>query len=100
MSIYENIIITGDFNAHSSLWHSSLNDQRGNVLVELINHHNLNVINTNNHTRQGSQNKQSTSPDISLCSNSLQNNIDWSTNLCTSSDHLLITIQVNVYMKT
>ena len=61
-----NTILTGDFNAHHTLWHSTTTDNRGTLIADLINSSNQIVQNTNTPTRiPTNRNHQATSPDIS-----------------------------------
>jgi reverse transcriptase-like protein/retrotransposon-encoded endonuclease len=94
-----NILITGDFNAHSKLWYSKTNDHRGSTITDLITNSNLITLNTDNPTRVPmASNQQDTSPDISAISNNLYCHTTWETIQGLSSDHLPIKITVN--MKT
>ena len=42
-----NSLMAGDFNAHSQLWHSHLQDHRGSLITELIQNSDLVTLNTN-----------------------------------------------------
>ena len=46
-----NTLITGDFNAHSALWHSSLKDKRGKKIADLIQNSIHLPLNMDTHTR-------------------------------------------------
>ena len=62
-----NNIITGDINAHSNMWFSSHDDQRGKIIANIIDNSNHTTINTNTNTRvpfDTTQNK--TSPDVTI----------------------------------
>ena len=73
-----NTILTGDFNAHHTLWHSPTTDNSGTLIADLINSSNQIVLNTNTPTRiPTNRNQQATSPDISTASNTIYNNITW-----------------------
>ena len=57
-----NTILTGDFNAHHTLWHSPTTDNRGTLIADLINSSNQIVLNTNTPTRiPTNRNQQATS---------------------------------------
>ena len=86
-------IVLGDFNAHSSLWHSSIQDARGELIADEIGDSAFGVLNENTSTRLPSSG-QSTSPDISIASTSLLPYIDWETKQALGSDHLPIILNV------
>ena len=95
-----NTILTGDFNAHHTLWHSPTTDNRGTLIADLINSSNQIVLNTNTPTRiPTNRNHQTTSPDISTASNTIYNNITWSTLNALNSDHNPIKISYNTKTK-
>ena len=89
-----NSLVLGDFNAHDPLWHSSLQDQRGSDIAEIIGNSNFGVLNDNSPTRLPS-NGNATSPDISLTSISLMNSIECKTMTSLGSDHHPIIIKIN-----
>ena len=43
-------VLTGDVNAHSTLWHSYTDDHRGQLIAEIIRHSNHITLNTNTPT--------------------------------------------------
>ena len=95
-----NTILTGDFNAHHTLWHSPTTDNRGTLIADLINSSNQIVLNTNTPTRIPTNcNHQATSPDISTASNTIYSNITWSTLNALNSDHNPIKISYNTKTK-
>ena len=95
-----NTMLTGDFNAHHTLWHSPTTDNRGTLIADLINSSNQIVLNTNTPTRMPTnRNHQATSPDISTASNTIYNNITWSTLNALNSDHNPIKISYNTKTK-
>ena len=95
-----NTILTGDFNAHHTLWHSPTTDNRGTLIADLINSSNQIVLNTNTPTRiPTNRNQQATSQDISTASNTIYNNITWSTLNALNSDHNPIKISYNTKTK-
>ena len=87
-------LVLGDFNAHDPLWHSSIQDNRGSDLAEIIGNSPYGVLNENMPTRLPS-NGNATSPDISLASISLINSTEWRTTTSLGSDHLPIIIKIS-----
>ena len=91
-----NILITGDVNAHSKLWHSTIEDHRGSTIADLITNSNLITLNADSPTRVPvASNQQNTSPDISAISNNLYEYTTWETIQDLPSDHLPIKIKIN-----
>ena len=91
-------LIVGDFNAHDALWHSSVQDTRGQILAEEIGNTQFGVLNENLPTRLP-RNGRPTSPDITLASTSLLPSAEWNvlTQLC--SDHLPIVTTLSTSIK-
>ena len=92
-------LVLGDFNAHDTLWHSSLEDNRGSDLSDFITDSNFGVLNEDMPTRLPS-NGQPTSPDISFASLSLLPVIEWTTVKSLGSDHLPIVIEITSKIKS
>ena len=93
-----NSIITGDVNAHSTLWHSYTDDHRGELISETLSNSNHITLNTDTPTRvPNNAHQQPTSPDITTISSSLYNRTTWKTIHALNSDHLPIlqTIQTD-----
>jgi hypothetical protein len=91
-----NSIISGDVNAHSSLWHSPIQDHRGATIENLIQNSEHIILNSNTPTRLSSnKDQQPTSPDITTISNNLHPQATWKTINQLASDHLpiIITLQ-------
>lgn len=88
-------LVLGDFNAHDPLWYSSLSDSRGLDVAALIARSNMTVMNEDSPTRLP-KDRQPTSPDISLASPSICLSSSWSTAVALRSDHLPITIKVQL----
>ncbi|ESN97338.1 hypothetical protein HELRODRAFT_178124 [Helobdella robusta] len=86
-----NLILLGDFNAHHQLWHSSLQNDRGNKLASEIDCSSCATLNMNSSTYLHTNGKLS-SPDISITSYSLKNKMEWSTKRDLTSDHFPIHI--------
>ena len=91
-----NVIICGDFNAHSILWDTQIQtDARGEEIEDWIIDNNLTVLNEGEHTRINPATGGHSSPDISLCGTSWNNLISWTIiNGLGSSDHNPILLDV------
>ena len=84
-------VLTGDVNAHSTLWHSYTDDHRGQLMADVISNSYHITLNTNTPTRVRNTTLQQTySPDITTVSNTLYNRTSWTTQHALSSDHLPI----------
>ena len=67
-------VLTGDVNAHSTLWHSYTDDHRGQLIAGVISNSHHITLNTNTPTRVPNTTLQQTSPpDITTVSNTLYN---------------------------
>ena len=86
-------VLTGDVNAHSTLWHTYTDDHRGHLIADVISNSDNITLNTNtpNTTLQ-----QTSSPDISTVSNTLYNRTSWTTQHALSPDHLPIITTINI----
>ena len=83
-------VLTGDVNAHSTLWHLYTDDHRGQLIADVI-------TNTNTQTRVPNTTLQQTSsPDITTVSNILYTRAWWTTQYALSSDHLPIITTINI----
>ena len=70
--------LTGDVNAHSTLWHSYTDDHRGQLIAYIISNSDHITLNTNTPTRVPNPTLQQTySPDIITVSNTLYNRSSW-----------------------
>ena len=84
-------VLTGDMNAHSTLWHSYTDDHKGQLIADVISNSDHITLNTNTSTRVPNTTLQQTSsPDITTVSSTLYNRTSWTTQLALSSDHLPI----------
>ena len=91
-------IIVGDFNAHHDHWLTDSNeDARGRIIVDTISDIPFGIINEDLPTRVTTN--SSTSPDISISSNDLITQLNWSVNTKMKSDHLPITIQLTAELR-
>ena len=87
-------VLTGDVNAHSTLWHSYTDYHRGQLISDVIS--NYITLNTNTPTRvPNTILQQTSSPDITTLSNTLYNRTSWTTQHALSSDHVPIIITIN-----
>src|SRR6478609_1967018 len=92
-----NSVITGDFNAHSNQWHSTITDHRGDHIASIIQSSSHSMLNRNSYTRlPPNQNQQPTSPDITTISSNLLNKTQWETKTALHSDHLPILITITI----
>ena len=90
-------ISCSSYHAHSTLWHSYTDDQRGQLIADVISHSDHITLNTNTPTRVPSTTLQQTpSPDITTVSNTLYNRTSWTTQHALSSDHLPIITTINI----
>lgn len=90
-----NILIGLDANAHSPLWHSSAEDDRGVLFTNLIMLHDLVILNKQN---QPTTHKSGTNIDITMCTINLADKIHkWTVHENESmSDHRLITFELQL----
>ena len=89
-------IITGDVNAHFTLWHSYTDDHRGELISETLSNSNHITLNTDTPTRvPNNAHQQPISPDITTISYSLYTRTTWKTTHTLNSDHrpILLTIE-------
>ena len=90
-------VLTGDVNAHSTLWHSYTDDHRGQLIADVISNSDHITLNTNTPTRVPNTTLQQTSsPDITTVSNTLYNRTSWTTQHALSSDHLPKITTINI----
>ena len=90
-------VLTGDVNAHSTLWHSYTDDHRGQQIADVISNSDHITLNTNTPTRVPNTTQQQTSsPDIATVSNTLYNRTSWTTQHALSWDHLPIITTINI----
>ena len=90
-------LVLGDFNAHSHLWGSNNEDKRGKVVEDILDSHQLILLNNSVHTRFDSHNQTSSLLDLSICHPSIYMDVDYeilSDRL--GSDHHPILISANI----
>ncbi len=89
------LILTGDFNAHSEMWHSSHTDTRGAVIESLLNSSHIALLNTGQPTRFNIYSGEYTAIDLTLCSTTLVPKTRWSMlDQSYTSDHLPQRIEI------
>ena len=79
-------VLTGDVNAHSTLWHSCTNDHRGQLISDFISNSDHITLNRNTPTRVPN----------TMGSNTLYNRTSWTTQHALSTDHLPIITTINI----
>ncbi|KAA0202244.1 hypothetical protein HAZT_HAZT004432 [Hyalella azteca] len=91
-----NSLILGDLNAHDPLWHSRIQDTRGEELADEIGGSDHGTLNLDTPTWLPTAGQPS-SPDLSIASDTLITHMDWTTMTTLSSDHLpiIITLQAD-----
>ena len=92
-------VLTGDVNAHSTLWHSYTDDHRGQLIADVISNSDHITHNTKHkHPNQSANTtlQQTSSPDITTVSNTLYNRTSWTTQHVLSSDHLPRITTINI----
>ena len=90
-------VLTGDVNAHSTLWHSYTDDHRGQLIADVIRNSGHITLNTNTPTRVPNNTLQQTSsPDITTISNRLYNRTSCTTQHALSSDQLPIITTISI----
>ena len=90
-------VLTGEVNAHSTLWPSYTNDHRGQLIADVISNSDHITLNTNTPNRVPNTTLQQTSsPDITTVSNTLYNRTSWTPQYALSSDHLPIITTINI----
>ena len=94
-------VLTGDVNAHSTLWHSYTDDHRGHIIADVITNSDQITLNTNTPTGVPNTTLQPTSSqDITTVSNTRYNWTSWTSQHALSSDHLPIITTINQNMTT
>ncbi|XP_058982740.1 probable RNA-directed DNA polymerase from transposon BS isoform X1 [Musca domestica] len=89
-----NRLVLGDFNAHHELWHSVLgNDQRGSALAEQIDCSTFCTVNEDAPTRI--RGECHSSPDLTIVSPGLINDVTWQPVISLGSDHLPIIVSIS-----
>ena len=93
-------IVTGEFNAHHPMWYLPMTDHRRTLIADKINNSDHLTRNMDSHTRQPTnRNQQPASPDISKATNTIDNNITWTTLDAINADHKPIAILYKTKIK-
>ena len=69
-------LILGDFNGHSHLWGANQENERGKIVENLIDRHNLILLNDSVHTRFDTYHQTSSLLDLSLCHTSIYMDVE------------------------
>jgi ribonuclease HI/uncharacterized protein YjgD (DUF1641 family) len=86
-------LLTGDFNAHSTLWGSYKTDRRGKLIQEITEQHTLTILNEGLPTHIASSNGRLSAIDLSICTPNLTHLTEWTVlDDLHSSDHFPIVI--------
>ena len=97
ITIIPHSVLIGDVNVHSNLWHSYTEDQRGQQIADVISNSDHMTLNTNTPPRVPNTTPQKIfSTNITTVSNTLYNQISWTTKHALSSDHLPIITTINI----
>ena len=93
-------IVTGDMNAHTTLWYSHTDDHRGQLIFDIISNSEHIILTTDTPTRVPHTTlQQATSPNITIISTTLYNHTTWHTIHALNSDHLPIITTINTRTK-
>ncbi len=88
-------IISGDFNSHNIIWGSTFTNSRGKNIENIIDKHNLILLNNGNNTHFNSYNGNQSAIDLTICDSSLAPYISWNTfSDLFGSDHFPIEILI------
>lgn len=90
------IIITGDFNARSTVWHDRITDDNGKEVEDFVVRNNLYIINEENNPATYSHNGES-NIDLTIATRGIMNKIrNWRVNTeLSTSDHRTITFEIH-----
>ena len=85
-------VLTGDVNAHSTLWHLYTDDPKGQLIADVISNPD------HKHTNQSAKDQTTTNTVTRYhpVSNTLYNRTSWTTQHALSSDHLPIITTINI----
>ena len=91
----KNLILTGDFNAHSQLWGSELINQRDDILESILTSGYWHICNDGSFTRINRESDKISAPDITIVSPDLQPRVIWGKEEDSlGSDHMPLKIEV------
>jgi hypothetical protein len=89
------IIICGDFNSHNKLWGSKSTDANGRAVEDVLDEHNLVLLNDGSSTRLDPSSLNESVIDLTLSTSNLAVNCEWQvTGDYLGSDHYLIQLCV------
>ncbi len=92
-------LISGDFNAHNSLWGSTFTNDRGRNIEKFIDRHSLTLLNNGAKTHFTSPNGNFSAIDVTICSNTLAPLVHWDTlPSLFGSDHFPLLISIQTYV--
>lgn len=72
-------IITGDFNAHNSLWSSNRNNFRGLLIEQFLAASSISLLNDGNATHLCTHTGTTSAIDLSICDSTLIHQLEWTT---------------------
>ena len=100
LQMYKPFILSGDFNCHSKTWYCNGENRQGKILRELLDNHNVTLINNNDPTRH-SYIKNSSIIDLMIISSDLNLKLNYFKvkNNDLLSDHQPITGNFNLELK-
>lgn len=92
-SLPQPILILGDFNSQHRSWGSSVSSYHGEQILDILDSHNLCVLNNGSPTRQTGPYESVSVVDLSICSAHLSSSLSWDTlESAYGSDHFPILI--------
>lgn len=95
------ILITMDSNAKSETWFSNETDETGKILEEFLIANKLHVINKPSNYPTYSSSRGESNIDLTIVSENMLNDVkNWQVNICSVSDHNLITFEINLERTT
>lgn len=81
-------LLLGDFNSHHRSWGCGITDNNGNNFLDIIDQHNLCILNTGIPTRRTKPGEKASAVDLSICNPGLASAITWfRLNSTFGSDH-------------
>ena len=91
-----NFILLGDFNSHNTIWGSVKTDKRGEIIEEVINNHDIVLLNDLSPTHFNIPTGKTSAIDLTLCSNNIATSVEWQAlDLLYGSDHFPILTSFN-----
>ena len=88
-------LLLGDFNAHNPLWGGDIIDAKGRILEDIVDNHNITLLNNGAMTYHNIYTNSYSAIDLSICSSSVHLDYVWSVNeYLNGSDHFPIHIRL------